>query len=59
MKRRGEIENIEFISRGFKMIGLGIEYELRKYDEKKTVYVNTMKELKAEIRDYNKEYDNG
>ena len=55
MRTYGEIDNVSFEAQGFSIYELAEEYKLWKYGLNKTVYVNSMTELKAEIAKFNQE----
>lgn len=58
MRRYGEINGVDFDKLGFDVYNLAFKYALREYQgdvavRKKFVYVNSMKELRAEIDKFN------
>jgi len=55
LRSYGEIDNVQFVRQGFDIYTNGIKYRLLGYNVSKYVSINTMKELKQEISNFNKE----
>ena len=55
LRTYGEIDNVQFVRQGFDIYTNGIKYRLLGYNVSKYVSINTMKELKQEISNFNKE----
>lgn len=56
MRSYGEINEVDFKRFGYDIYNLAFKYELRSYQGKKFVYVNSMAELREEINKFNGEY---
>jgi hypothetical protein len=56
MRSYGEINGIDFKKFGYDIYNLAYKFELRGYQGKKFVYVNSMAELREEINKFNGEH---